>query len=159
MDHDPSPLTTIVSSDLKFPIALHKDKRSTTMHHISHLVSYNRLNPSACWCALSLSIVSVTKYYQETLMHPSWKQALDEIDVLLLRQTWDLAIVSPGLDVVGCHWVFKVEYCLYWTVDREKARLVAKGSTQTYDIDYFETSPIARLNSIHVIFSILVNQQ
>jgi len=43
-------------------------------------------------------------------------------------------------------------------VDRYKARLVAKGYTQTYDIDYFETfSPVARMNSIRIMFSIDVN--
>ena len=39
-----------------------------------------------------------------------------------------------------------------------KARLVAKGYTQTYEIDYFETfSPISRMNSIRILFSIVVN--
>jgi len=35
---------------------------------------------------------------------------------------------------------------------------VAKGYTQTYSIDYFETfSPVARMNSIRIMFSIVVN--
>ncbi|KAL0368250.1 UNVERIFIED_CONTAM: Retrovirus-related Pol polyprotein from transposon RE2 [Sesamum calycinum] len=44
------------------------------------------------------------------------------------------------------------------TLERYKARLVAKGFTQTYGVDYFETfSPVARLNSIRVLFSLAVN--
>ena len=39
-----------------------------------------------------------------------------------------------------------------------KARLVAKGYTKTYGIDYFETfSTVARMNSIRILFSIVVN--
>ena len=39
-----------------------------------------------------------------------------------------------------------------------KARLVAKGFTQTYDIDYQEiVAPIAKMNSICVIFSCAAN--
>ena len=38
------------------------------------------------------------------------------------------------------------------------AELVTKGYTQTYGIDYFETfSPAARMNSIRIPFSIVVN--
>ena len=44
------------------------------------------------------------------------------------------------------------------SVDRYKARLVVKGYTQTYGIDYFETfSPVAKINSIKIPFSITVN--
>jgi len=35
---------------------------------------------------------------------------------------------------------------------------VAKGYTQTYSIDYFETfSPVAKMNSIRILYSIVVN--
>jgi len=45
-------------------------------------------------------------------------------------------------------------------VDRYKARLVAKKYTQTYGVDYFETfSPVARLNSIRILFSVAVNME
>lgn len=38
------------------------------------------------------------------------------------------------------------------------SRLVAKGYTQTYGVDYYETfSPTAHLNSIRVLFSLVVN--
>ena len=44
-------------------------------------------------------------------------------------------------------------------VDRYKPRLVARGFTLTYGVDYLETfSPVARLNSIYVLFSLAVNQ-
>ncbi|KAK4404691.1 Vacuolar protein sorting-associated protein 52 A [Sesamum angolense] len=50
------------------------------------------------------------------------------------------------------------QVCADGTLERYKARLVAKGFTQTYGVDYFETfSPVARLNSIRVLFSLAVN--
>lgn len=41
-----------------------------------------------------------------------------------------------------------------------KARLVARSFTPTYGVDYFETfSPVARLNSIRILFSLAANQR
>jgi len=46
------------------------------------------------------------------------------------------------------------------SVDRYKAMLVAKGYTQTYGVDYFENfSPVTRLNSIRILFSVVVNME
>ena len=60
--------------------------------------------------------------------------------------------------VLGCLWVFTLKYRPDRFVDRYKARFVAKSYTRTYVIDYFETfSPVARMNSIGILFSIVVN--
>ena len=60
--------------------------------------------------------------------------------------------------MIGYRWVFPLKYRPDESVDRYKARLVAKSYTQTYGIDYFETfSPITRMNSIKILFSIAVN--
>ena len=41
-----------------------------------------------------------------------------------------------------------------------KARLAAKDYTQTYGVNYFETfSPVARLNSNQIMFSVVVNME
>lgn len=46
-----------------------------------------------------------------------------------------------------------------WSIERFKARLVPKGYTQTYGVDVFENfSPVARLNSVRVLFSLVVNK-
>jgi len=69
-----------------------------------------------------------------------------------------LVLALSDAVIVGCRWVFTLKYCPDGSVDRYKATLVAKGYTQTYVIDYFETfSPVARMNSIRILFSIAVN--
>lgn len=53
---------------------------------------------------------------------------------------------------------FSLKYNSDGTLNRYKARLVAKGYTQSYGIDYLETfAPVAKLNTIRIIFSIAVN--
>ena len=79
------------------------------------------------------------------------------MQALLSRDTWDLVYRSAGTNVVGCHWVYTIKYRLDVTVDR--TRLVVRGFTQTFGVDYKETfSPIARLNSIHVLLCVAINQ-
>ncbi|KAK4388463.1 Retrovirus-related Pol polyprotein from transposon RE2 [Sesamum angolense] len=82
----------------------------------------------------------------------------DEMSALISRETWELVEVPPDTDVVAYRWVFTLKFRADGTLERYKARLVAKGFTQTYGVDYFETfSPVARLNSIRVLFSLAVN--
>ena len=91
----------------------------------------------------------------------AWKQAMDDkMDALISRGTWKL-VSAPKDDVVmSCRWVYTLNYRHDGSVNMYKARLVAKGYTQTYGIDYFETfSSIARLNSIRILFSIVVNME
>jgi len=81
----------------------------------------------------------------------------EEMKTLAYRGTWEL-ISAPTVTVFGYRWVFTLKYRPDGSVDRYKARLVAKSYTQTYGIDYFETfSPVVRMNSIRILFSIVVN--
>lgn len=60
---------------------------------------------------------------------------------------------------MGCKWVFTMKYKSDRTLDRYKVKLVAKGFTQTYGIDYSETSPAAKLNTVKVLLSIAINKK
>jgi len=69
----------------------------------------------------------------------------EEMDALISRRIWDLVSPPKRVVVVDCYWVYTLKYLTYSSVNRYKARIFAKGYTQMYGVDYFETSPVARL--------------
>ena len=75
------------------------------------------------------------------------------------RETWTLVPRPLDANVVSCKWVYSLKYNLDGSIARYKARLVARGFSQAYGLDYHETfSPVARLSSIRVLFSIALDQ-
>ena len=83
---------------------------------------------------------------------------VDEMKVLHENGTYELVSLPLGQSLVGCLWVFTVKYLSDDTVECYKARLVAKGYTQTNCVDYVETfSPVAKIGSVHIIFSLAAN--
>ena len=82
---------------------------------------------------------------------------IEEMDALISQGTWELVFALKNI-VAGCRWVYTLKYRPDSSVDRYKTRVVAKGYTQTYGVDYLETfSLVARLNSIRILFSIVIN--
>ena len=66
---------------------------------------------------------------------------------------------SSRLSVVSCCWVFTIKHHSNGTMDIYKA-LVARDFIQTYGVDYLKTfCLVARLNSIRVLFSLIVDHQ
>ena len=65
-----------------------------------------------------------------------------------------LVPLPTGKKVIGCRWVFAVNFNLDGSVVRLKARLVSKGYAQTYGVDYLDTfSPIAKLTYVRLFIS------
>ena len=83
------------------------------------------------------------------LMHPGWKDAMDdELTTLHHNDTWRLVPHTLDMHVIGSKWVFKTKLKPDGTLDRLKARLVAKGYHQIDGIDYIETfSPVIKPGS------------
>ena len=82
-----------------------------------------------------------------------------EFEALTQRETWVLVPRPPHTNIVTCRWIFNLKYNQNGTINRHKARLVARGFSQTYGVDYKETfSPVVRLNSVHILLSLAVNQ-
>jgi hypothetical protein len=71
--------------------------------------------------------------------------------------TWEVIECSYGCKPIGCKWVFKKKIRPNGTIERYKAMFVAKDYTQKSE-DFFDTySPIARLTTIRVLFSLAVS--
>ena len=154
----PSPPPPV--SDLDLPIALRKGTRQCTQYPIAHHVSPARLSPSYQSLALAVLTESIPKSYIEALQVPAWKEAMDvEYAAFIQRETWTLVPRPIDANVVSCKWVYSLKYNPDGSIARYKARLVARDFSQAYGLDYHETfSPVARLSSIRVLFSIALDQ-
>ena len=65
-----------VTNDL--PIALRKQPRSCTLHHISKFVSYNALSTKCHAFTTHLDRIQIPKNIQEVLEIPEWREAVME---------------------------------------------------------------------------------
>jgi len=89
----------------------------------------------------------------EVLSIPGWKDAM-KVEMLALKQneTSDLAIFLPRRQLsVGVHCETKSR----WVPSLFEARLVAKGYSEVYDIDYQDTSLVAKLTSMQFLISLV----
>ena len=155
----PPPSPPPPASDLDLPIALRKGTQQCTRYPIAHYVSPALFSPSYQSLALAVLTESIPKLYIEALQVPAWKAAMDvEYAAFIQQETWTLVPRPIDANVVSCKWVYSLKYNPDGSIARYKARLVARGFSQAYGLDYHETfSPVARLSSIRVLFSIALD--
>ncbi|KAE8721931.1 pentatricopeptide repeat-containing protein [Hibiscus syriacus] len=148
--------TTVDLDD--FPIAIRKGVRKCTAHPINKYVAYGKLQYNFRAFTASINTVKIPRNVTEAFQSPEWKKAVEEeIKALQKNKTWSLTDLPKGKRAVGCRWIFTVKYHSDGSVERYKARLVAKGFSQSYGIDYQETSaPVAKLNTIRILLSVAV---
>ena len=107
------------------------------------------------------AFVATPTSYRTALSEPKWKQAIEaEFAALQQNQTWSLVPRPPGVNIVGCKWIFKLKQHPDGTIDKYKARLVARGFTQQRGVDYQDTfSPVVESSTIRLILALVVSRR
>lgn len=76
-----------------------------------------------------------------------------------MLRTWTLVPQTGDMNVLGCRWIFKIQYNLDGTIKKHKSRLVAKGYDQEEGWDYLETfSPVVRTAKIRLVMDVAVTK-
>ena len=94
--------------------------------------SKNRISkPKLCYKAVVDYSHTEPPSYRIACKFPQWVKAMDEEFFALQRQkTWSLVPAVPGINLVGCKWVYKLKLHSDGTIAHYKAKLVAKGFHQ-----------------------------
>lgn len=108
-------------------------------------------------CAQSI-VCKIPTCYQDlknTDDRSKWEQAIqEEINSLLINNTWSLVTKPDNKNIVDCKWVFTLKNDEFGNPSKYKARLVARGFSQEYLKDYDETfAPVARISSLRFIIA------
>ena len=87
---------------------------------------------------------------------PLWQEAMrSEIGGLEANDTWIVADLPPGQNLVDSKWVLKIKTDANRVPTRYKARLVARGFTQREGVDFDEIfAPVAPLEAIRGILAV-----
>jgi len=98
--------------------------------------------------------------FHEAKKDSHWMTAMEEeLNMIEKNNTWELVDRPNDRKIIGVRWVFRTKLNLDGSINKHKARLVVKGYAQVAGMDYFETyTPVARLDTIRLVFSIVVQQ-
>ncbi|GJS93277.1 retrotransposon protein, putative, ty1-copia subclass [Tanacetum coccineum] len=97
--------------------------------------------------------------YKAAILDPEsdkWLNAMNaNMQSMNDNQVWRLVDLPPNGKNVGSKWLFKKKTDMDGNVHTYKARLVAKGFTQTFGVDYEETSSlVADIRAIRILIAI-----
>lgn len=127
---------------------------------ISNFVSYSNLSSHHKLFTLKLSSISEPTSYSTDVLDPNWKGVINnELQSLINTHTWDLTPLPHNKCVIGCKWIFKLNFLANGTIERYKAHLVAKGFNQIDGLDYYDAfSHVIKMTTIRLLLSIVANQ-
>ena len=107
----------------------------------------------------STSVMREPRTYREAMRSEyakDWDLAMrDELNSLLINETWELVPRPDGVNVIGSRWVYTVKRDENGNVTKFKARYVARGYSQVPGYDFVETfSPVTRMDVIRLVICI-----
>ena len=110
-------------------------------------------------CVASNSNSSEPLTLNHAMMRPDWDQwdraIVEELAALETFNTFEVCVLPPSKEAVGCRYVFKVKTTPQGDIERYKVRLVAQGFLQQEGIDYNEVfAPVIDSTSITLLLSI-----
>ena len=112
-------------------------------------ISYEEINYLMCAQSIVCKVPSSLHEIKYRDDRKQWEQAIkEEIDSLLINNTWTFMSKPVNKNIVDCKWVFAIKNDEFGNPIKYKARLVARGFSQEYLMDYNETfAPVARISS------------
>jgi histone deacetylase 1/2 len=107
----------------------------------------------------SLLAYTTPKSVQGALKDPNWKSAMEaEIQALDSNKTWDLVPLPPGMEPIGCKWIFRIKQNPDGSLNKFKVRLVAKGFHQRPGLNFSETfSPVIKPITVRLILTLALS--
>lgn len=133
--------------------------RYCIQHLIYNFVSCEGLSSGLQAFISTLTDIKIPNNVQKVLSHPKWKAiVLEEVQTLEKNGTWEIQKLPNWKHFVRCMWIFTIKHNVDGSINKFKTRLIAKRFSQSYRVEYEETfAPVAKLNSIHALLSLVAN--
>jgi hypothetical protein len=81
-----------------------------------------------------------------------WEAALKEINILQVKEAWEVVQRKDFMNVLPGTWAFKCKRFPDGAVRKLKARFCVRGDRQKKDVDYFETfAPVINWNTVRLM--------
>jgi hypothetical protein len=81
-----------------------------------------------------------------------WEAALKEINILQVKEAWEVVQRQDFMNVLPGTWAFKCKRFPDGAVRKLKARFCVRGDRQKKDVDYFETfAPVINWNTVRLM--------
>nr|GEV27844.1 retrovirus-related Pol polyprotein from transposon TNT 1-94 [Tanacetum cinerariifolium] len=135
---------------------LGSNQANSTIHPISHFVSYDKFSHSHKAFLTTISSNHEPSCFEQATQDEKWWNAMQqEIKALEKNKTWTLEELPEETRPIDSKWVYKTKFKSNGEVERYKARLVAKGCTQREGVDYHDSfAPVAKLVTVRTLLAV-----
>lgn len=83
----------------------------------------------------------------------------EKFEALHANNTLGLVLVPPGMQAIGCKWVYKLKHWADRNIEGFKAKLIVKGYTQQTSVDYTKTfSYIVKMTTVRALIAIVIKR-